>query len=110
VTNPIFPHKNGIFLSHMSRLQHMSHVQKGAGKFFTQKIVEIFSKGAQAMARKSPAIEIREISDIENIDPQVAHQSARVMIAHDVAELIKSLIAQGKLEIKDGQIAPRNVK
>jgi hypothetical protein len=62
------------------------------------------------MARKSPEIEIREISDIENTDPQAAQRSARVMIAYDVAELIKSLIAQGKLEIKDGQIVPRKVE
>jgi len=62
------------------------------------------------MARKSPAIEIREVSDIENIDPQAAQQSALVMIAYDVAELIKSLIAQGKLEIQDGQIVPRKVE
>jgi len=62
------------------------------------------------MARTSPAIEIREVSDIEKTDPQAAQRSARVMIAYDVAELIKSLIAQGRLEIKDGQIVPRNVE
>ncbi len=62
------------------------------------------------MARKSPAIEIREVSELENTDPQAAQQSARVMIAYDVAELIKSLIAQGRLEIKDGLIVPRKVE
>ena len=58
------------------------------------------------MARKSPDIEIREISDIENSEMQIAERSARVMIAKDMAELIKSLIEKGKLEIKDGQIVP----
>lgn len=62
------------------------------------------------MARKTPEIEIREINEVEDIDLQTAQRSARVMIAQDMAELIKSLIAQGKLEIKDGQIVPCKVE
>lgn len=59
------------------------------------------------MARKPPEIEIKEISGEENADMSTEARSARVMLAYDMAELIKSFIAQGKLEIKDGQIVPR---
>ena len=59
------------------------------------------------MPRKAPDIEVQEISGTEDPDSQTSELSARVLIAYDMAELIKSFIAQGKLEIKDGQIVPR---
>lgn len=59
------------------------------------------------MPRKAPEIEVQEISGTEDSDSQTSELSARVLIAYDMAELIKSFIAQGKLEIKDGQIVPR---
>lgn len=62
------------------------------------------------MPRKAPEIEVQEISGTEDSDSQTSELSARVLIAYDMAELIKSFIAQGKLEIKDGQIVPRKVE
>lgn len=59
------------------------------------------------MPRKAPDIEVQEISGTEDSDSQTSELSARVLIAYDMAELIKSFIAQGKLEVKDGQIVPR---
>lgn len=59
------------------------------------------------MARTSPEIEVREISGDQYTDLPAAQRSARVMLACDMAELIKSLIAQGKLEVKNGQIVPK---
>lgn len=62
------------------------------------------------MPRKAPEIEVQEISGTEDSDSQTSELSARVLIAYDMAELIKSFIAQGKLEIKDGQIVPRKAE
>lgn len=59
------------------------------------------------MARTSPEIEVKEISGNGYTDPQAAQRSARVMFASDMAELIKGMITQGKLEIKNGQIVPK---
>jgi hypothetical protein len=59
------------------------------------------------MARTSPDIEVKEIGGDQDNDPQAAQRSARVMLAADMAELIKSMIAQGKLEVKNGQIMPK---
>jgi hypothetical protein len=62
------------------------------------------------MARKAPEIEIKEIGNAEVTDSLNAEKSTRALIAYDMAELIKSFIAQGKLEIKDGQIVPRKTE
>ncbi len=58
------------------------------------------------MARTSPEIKVAEFYSNEFNKTQVS-QSAPVMFAIDMAELIKSMIEQGKLEIKDGQIIPK---
>jgi hypothetical protein len=52
------------------------------------------------MARTSPEITVKEL--YEN-----ARQSAPVALSCDVAEMIKSMLAQGKLEVKDGKITPK---
>ncbi len=59
------------------------------------------------MPRKSSKIEVREIFNNEIAESQIATRPARTMIAHDLANLIKSMISQGRLELKDGQILPR---
>lgn len=59
------------------------------------------------MPRKSSKIEVREIFNYENTASQTSMTPTRVMIAHDLAGLIKSLMSQGRLEVKDGQILPR---
>lgn len=59
------------------------------------------------MARTSPDLEVKENGGDQYTDLQAAQQSARVMLASDMAELIKRMIAQGKLEIKNGQIMPK---
>jgi hypothetical protein len=58
------------------------------------------------MARTSPEIQIIEVGEGQPDSIQAVQQTARVMFARDMAELIKSLIVQGKLEVKDGQIVP----
>ncbi|MBI5951776.1 MAG: hypothetical protein HY865_08970 [Chloroflexi bacterium] len=55
------------------------------------------------MARTSPDIEVKETYS----DLSAAQQTAPVMLACDMAELIKQMIEQGKLEVKDGQIVPK---
>lgn len=52
------------------------------------------------MARTSPDIVVKEFYKIQS-------DSNPVMFAADMAELIKRMIEQGKLEIKDGQIVPK---
>lgn len=58
------------------------------------------------MARTSPEIKVEEFYSNDLNKTQVA-QSAPVMFAIDMAELIKRMIEQGRLEIKDGQILPK---
>ena len=59
------------------------------------------------MARTSPEIEVKEFSGDQYPDLHAAQRSAQVMLARDMAELIKSMIAQGKLEVENGQIVPK---
>jgi hypothetical protein len=59
------------------------------------------------MARTSPKIEVKEIGGNQYVDLQAVQRSARVMLACDMVELIKSMITQGKLEVKNGQIVPK---
>jgi hypothetical protein len=60
------------------------------------------------MARKSSKIEIKEIGNYEASMQSLA-KSTQMVIAQDMAELIKSFLSQGKLEIKDGQVMPRKL-
>lgn len=58
------------------------------------------------MARTSPEIKVEEFYSNELNKTQAA-RSAPVMFASDMAELIKRMIEQGRLEVKDGQIIPK---
>ncbi len=58
------------------------------------------------MARTSPEIKVEEFYSNE-LNKNQAARSAPVMFAIDMAELIKNMIKQGRLEIKDGQIIPK---
>jgi hypothetical protein len=59
------------------------------------------------MARTSPAIRIIEISGAQFQNLEAAQKSARVMLSFDLAQMIKRMIEQGTLEIKNGQIIPK---
>jgi hypothetical protein len=59
------------------------------------------------MPRKSPAIKVTEISGDHFESLEAAQESARVMLDFDLAQIIKSMIAQGTLEIKNGKIIPK---
>lgn len=54
------------------------------------------------MARTSPELEVKEIYKHDD-----ESQAARAMFAIDAADLIRGMIEQGKLEIKNGQIMPK---
>lgn len=58
------------------------------------------------MARTSPDIKVQEFYSNELNKTQTA-RAAPVIFAIDVAEMIKHMIEQGRLEIKDGQIVPK---
>ena len=58
------------------------------------------------MARTSPEIKVEEFYSNE-LNKTNAARSAPVMFAIDMAEMIKRMIEQGKIEIKDGQIVPK---
>lgn len=59
------------------------------------------------MARTSPTIKIIEIGGERFEDLESAQRSARVMLAFDLAQIIKRMIEQGTLELKNGQIVPK---
>ena len=59
------------------------------------------------MARKSPEIQIEETGGNQFASLASAQRSARVALASDMAELIKGMIEQGSLEIRNGQIIPK---
>lgn len=60
------------------------------------------------MARTSPQIQISEISGNHFPDLETAQRSARAHIAYDLANLLRSMLASGALEVKDGLIIPRD--
>lgn len=55
------------------------------------------------MARTSPQITIEEIpgEGVQNMD------AARLSLASDLAKMVKQMIEQGALEIRDNKILPR---
>jgi hypothetical protein len=55
----------------------------------------------------SPAIKVIEIGGGRFESLEAAQKSARVMIAFDLAQIIKNMIEQGTLEIKNGKIIPK---
>ncbi len=58
------------------------------------------------MSRKSPTIKVIEISGDRIESLEAAQESARVMIAYDWAQIIKSMIEQGTTD-KNGHIIPK---
>jgi len=56
------------------------------------------------MARTSPHIEISEIPGNRFSDLEAAQRSARAYIAYDLANLLRSMLEAGTLEVKDGLI------
>lgn len=60
------------------------------------------------MARTSPEIKISEVPGDVFRDLQSAQRSARAYIASDLAALLRSMLASGALEVKDGLIIPRD--
>jgi len=59
------------------------------------------------MSRTSPTITLREIGGNQFQDLAAAQRSARAVMAFDMAQIIKCMIEQGILEIKDGKISPK---
>lgn len=59
------------------------------------------------MARTSPQIHIEEIPGEAFPSLGAAQRAARVTLAFDLAETIKSMIESGKLEIVENQIQPK---
>lgn len=60
------------------------------------------------MARTSPQIQISEIGGDTFPDLESAQRAARAYIAADLAALLRSMLASGALEVKDGLIIPRD--
>lgn len=60
------------------------------------------------MARTSPQIQISEIGGDHFPNLEAAQRAARAQIASDLAHLLRSMLASGALEVKDGLIIPRN--
>jgi hypothetical protein len=59
------------------------------------------------MARTSPTIKVIEIGGDRFESLEAAQESARVMLAFNLAQIIKSMIEEGALEIKNNQIIPK---
>ncbi|MCC6568941.1 MAG: hypothetical protein IT315_06865 [Anaerolineales bacterium] len=59
------------------------------------------------MPRTSPDIEIEEINGEKYPTLEAAQDSARVMLARDLAETIRTLIQRDALEVNDGRIIPK---
>jgi hypothetical protein len=59
------------------------------------------------MARQSPTITIQETSGDHFADLSIAQDAARGYIVADLADLLREMIESGLLEIKDGQIVPK---
>lgn len=60
------------------------------------------------MPRTSPQIKVTEISGNQFPDLNAARQSARALLASSLADVMRRMIDQGTLEIKDGHIRPRD--
>lgn len=58
------------------------------------------------MSRTSPTITVKEISGDRFENFEAAQESARVMLAFDLAQIIKSMIEQGITD-KNGKIIPK---
>jgi len=56
---------------------------------------------------KAKQITIEENSGSQFPDLHTAQRSARLMLAADLAQMVKRLIEQGTLEIRDNQIIPK---
>ncbi len=59
------------------------------------------------MARKSPQIQITEIPGEHYASLEDAQRAARVLIAFDLAKIMRRLLDAGALEVRDGCIVPR---
>lgn len=59
------------------------------------------------MARTSPPVTIEEIPGTEFSDLDAAQRSARSILARDFSNLVKQMIEQGTLEVRDHKIQPR---
>lgn len=58
------------------------------------------------MSRKSPQIQISEIPGDQYASLEDAKQSARALIAFDLAKVIRQMLEAGLLEVRDGRIIP----
>lgn len=59
------------------------------------------------MSRTSPTIKVTEIGGYRFESLEAAQESARAMLAFDLAQIIRRMMEEGTLEIKDGQIIPK---
>ena len=59
------------------------------------------------MSRTSPTIKVKGISGGRFENLEAAQESARVMLSFDLAKIIKRMIEEGALEIKNNQIIPK---
>jgi hypothetical protein len=58
------------------------------------------------MARKSAHIQISEIPGDQYASLEAAQRSARVLIAFDLAKIMRQMLDAGLLEVRDGRIVP----
>jgi len=58
------------------------------------------------MARTSPQIQIQEIDGDQVVSLEAAKQAARAYIAHDLAKIVRQMLDDGLLEVRDGRIVP----
>lgn len=58
------------------------------------------------MARKSPQIKIQEIGGDDSASLETMQQSARVLIAFDLAKVMREMLDAGLLVVRDGRIVP----
>lgn len=58
------------------------------------------------MARTSPQIKIQEIFGDDSASLEDAQRSARVLIAFDLAKVMRQMLDAGLLIVRDGRIVP----
>lgn len=58
------------------------------------------------MARKSPQIKIQEIGGDDPASIDAMQRSARVLIAFDLAKVMRQMLDAGLLVVRDGRIVP----